>query len=289
MSSNPNNSPPNVSVLADDLTHATSILQLLLGLSQGDTESRNVLLACLGSLMGLSPPLPASQPQAVVFPVQPVNTPPVDVVQDEPAPTTTTALGGHTPAEPTPVAVVIQELNPGPALDLPTFDMLPDALASMSTSTSTVTLSHTPSPSLLGPLDPPSPLTPTISPNCLASVPDIAMPADPIPTCQALDTSEPGLDHLPADSPLTGHMSLNHPLSPTPSLTPPPSTSDASSSNSVPTLLTSSSPSSLPLLSNAKMLVMLHEALHATIEVLDQALKGHAASKKALGKRKLHD
>ncbi|KAI6140540.1 hypothetical protein BKA82DRAFT_23763 [Pisolithus tinctorius] len=336
MSSNSNNSPPNVGIPADNLTCAASILQLLLGPSQGDTESRNVLLACLGSLMGPSLAPPAPEPQAVSSPVLPVNTLPVDIIQDKPAPTTTATLVDHTPTEPMPVTVVTQELDPSPALNLPTFNMLPDTPSSMSTSTSTVTLSHTPSPSLLGPLDPPSPLTPTISPDCLVSVPDAATPVDPTtPTCQALDASKPGLDHLPANSPLTGHMSLNCPLndlvqsqawvqalcmgstpptltppqypakpvikitqrpactskhthikSPSPSPTPPPPTSGMSSSNSAPTPSASSSPPLLPSLSNTEMLVMLHKALHAMTEVLDQALKGHIMSKKALGKRK---
>ncbi|KAI6000219.1 hypothetical protein F5J12DRAFT_894980 [Pisolithus orientalis] len=327
MSSNPNNLPPNVGILADDLMHATSILQLLLGSSQGDTESRNALLVCLGFLMGPLPAPLAPKSQAISSPALPVNTPPIDVSQDKLAPTTTTALVDHTPAEPMPVTVVIQGLDPSPALDLPTFDMLPDAPSS--TSMSTVMPSHTPSPLLLGPLDPPSPLTPTVLPNCPASVPDAATPADPtMPTCQALDTSEPGLDRLPADSPLTGHMSLDHPSndlvqsqawvqvlctgstpptltppqypakpivkitqrlthalkhscikSPSPSLTPPPSTSGASSSNSVPTSSTSSSPPSLPSLSNAEMLVVLCKALCTMTEVLDQASKGHVTSK----------
>ncbi|KAI6145452.1 hypothetical protein BKA82DRAFT_21320 [Pisolithus tinctorius] len=409
MLSNPNNSPPNIGIPADDLACTASVLQLLLGLLQGDTESRNVLLACLGSLMGplLAPPAP--EPQVVSSPVLPVNTLPVDVVQDKLAPATTTALVNHTPAEPTPVTIVIQEPDPSPALDLPTFNTLLDTPSSTSMSTSTIAPSHMPSPLLPGPLDPPSPLTPTVSPNHLVSVPDTAAPADPTtPTHQALNASKPGLDHLPANSPLTGHVSLDHPStilgspvsngmstvptgtlnllnvlqrmavspsthpspvtvvmllkpsalepwgsnahivvnfailvlytcnnlvqsqawvqalcmgstppvltppwypakpvikitqrpartskrthvkSPSPS-PPPPLTSGASSSNLAPTPLTSSSSPSLPSLSNAEMLVMLHKALHATTEVLDQASKGHVMSEKVLGKRKLHN
>ncbi|KAI6144025.1 hypothetical protein BKA82DRAFT_33694 [Pisolithus tinctorius] len=341
MLSNPNNSPPNVGIPADDLACTASILQLLLGSSQGDTESRNALrsIDTTLSLQGPSLAPTAPDPQAVSSPAVPVDAPPIDIVQDELAPISTTTLVDHTPAEPMPATIVTQELDSSPALDLPTFDTLPDTPSSMSTSTSTIVPSHTPSPSLPGPLDPPSPLTPTISPNCLVSVPDTATPADPImPTCQTPNTSESGLDHLPADSPLTGHMSLDFPLnnsaqyqawvqalctgstppaltppcypakpiveitqrpahtskhahvkSPSPSPTPPPSTSGASSSNSAPTPSTSSSPPSLPSLSNTEMLVVLHEALCAVTEVLDQASKGHIASKKALGKRKSHN
>ncbi|KAI6002566.1 hypothetical protein F5J12DRAFT_893960 [Pisolithus orientalis] len=148
-----------------------------------------MLLAQLASLMGLLPPTPIPEPQAL-------------------APAATTALVDHTPAEPTPVTIIIQELDPSPTLDLPTFNMLPD----IPLSTSTIMPSHTPSPLLPNPLDPPSPLMPTVSPDCLASVPDAATLADPTtPTHQALNAFEPGPDHLPADSPLTGHMSLNCP------------------------------------------------------------------------------
>ncbi|KAI6154767.1 hypothetical protein BKA82DRAFT_23268 [Pisolithus tinctorius] len=332
-----------------------------------------MLLAHLGSLMGPSPAPTAPEPQAASSPALPVNTPPTDIVQDEPAPTTTTALVNHTPAEPSPATVIVQELDTSPTLDLPTFDMLPDAPSSTSTSMSTITLSCTPSPSLPGHSDPPSPLMPTVSPDHPASVPDAATPAAPtMPTCQTLNISESGLEHLPANSPLTGHASLDCPSnadhlgesglqwmavspstrlssatvvtslklsalepwgsnahvvvnfalctgstppaltpphypakpvveitqrpartskrtrvkSPSPSLTPPPSTSGASSSNLAPTPSTSTSPPLLPSLSNTKMLVVLHEALCATTEVLDQALKGHVASKKVLGKRK---
>ncbi|KAI6150355.1 hypothetical protein BKA82DRAFT_24712 [Pisolithus tinctorius] len=212
MSSNPNDSPPNIGVPADDLARAASVLQLLLGSSQGDTESRNTLLAHLGSLMGPSLAPTAPEPQAASSPALPVDAPPTDVVQDEPAPATTTTLVDHTLAEPTPATAVVQEPDPSPTLDLPTFDTLPDALSSTSTSTSTIAPSRMPSPSLLGPLDPPSPLTPTISPDRPVSVPDAATPADPTtPTCQTLDISESGLECLPADSPLTGHMSLDRP------------------------------------------------------------------------------
>ncbi|KAI6154192.1 hypothetical protein BKA82DRAFT_24244 [Pisolithus tinctorius] len=371
MSSNPNDLPPNVGILADDLTCTTSILQLLLGSSQGDTESRNVLLAHLGSLMGPLLALMAPEPQAISSPALPVNTPPADIVQDELAPATTAALVDHNPAEPSPVTIIVQEPDASPTLDLPTFNMLPDTPSSMSTSTSTIVPSHTPSPLLPGHLDPPSPLMPTILPNSPVSAPDAAMPAYPTtPTCQTLNTSESGLDRLPADSPLTGHTSLDcpsnadhlresglqwmaaspstcpspaiivtslepsalepwgsnvhvvvnfailvlytfpslgpgalhglysshshpsscaHVKSPSPSLTLPPSTSGMSSSNLVPTPSTSSSPPSLPSFSNAEMLVVLHKALHAATEVLDQASKGHIASEKALGKGKLHD
>ncbi|KIO00403.1 hypothetical protein M404DRAFT_29552 [Pisolithus tinctorius Marx 270] len=212
MSSNPNDSPPNVGVLADDLACTASVLQLLLGSSQGDTESRNVLLAHLGSLMGPSLAPTAPEPQAASSPALPVDAPPADVVQDEPAPATTTAPVDHTLAEPTPATTVVQELDPSPTLDLPTFDTLPDALSSTSTSTSTIAPSRTPSPSLPGPLDPPSPLTPTVSPDRPVSVPDAATPADPtMPTRQTLDVSESGLECLPANSPLTGHVSLDRP------------------------------------------------------------------------------
>ncbi|KAI6139686.1 hypothetical protein BKA82DRAFT_24342 [Pisolithus tinctorius] len=384
MSSNPNDLPPNVGVLADDLMRTASILQLLLGSSQGDTESRNVLLACLGSLMGPSLAPTAPEPQATSSPALLVNAPPTDIVQDELAPATTAALVNRTPTEPSPVTVIVQELDASPTLDLPTFDMLPDAPLSTSTSTSTVAPSHMPSPSLPGHLDPPSPLTPTISPDHPVSAPDAATPADPtMPTCQTLNASVSGLDCLPANSPLTGHVSLNRPLtvlgspvsngkstipigilsllnvlrrmvvspsthpspvtivtslepsalepwgsnvlctgstppaltpphypakpvvkitqrpahalkrarvkSPSPSLTPPPLTSGTSSSNSAPTPSTSSSPPSLPSLSNAKMLVVLCKALHTATKVLDQASKGHVASKKVLGKRKSCD
>ncbi|KAI6148779.1 hypothetical protein BKA82DRAFT_18586 [Pisolithus tinctorius] len=317
MSSNSNNLPPNIGILADNLACATSILQLLLGPLQGDTESRNALLVCLGSLMGPSLAPPAPEPQAVSSPALPVDALPIDIIQDELAPATTTTLVDHTPAEPMPATIVAQELDPSPALNLPTFNMLLDTSSSTSTSMSTIAPSRTPSPLLL----------------------DTAMPVDPtMPTCQALDASKPGLDHLPANSPLTGHMSLNHPLndlvqsqawvqvlcmgstppaltppqypakpiikitqrpahaskcahikSPSPSLTPPPLTSGMSSSNLAPTPLASSSPPLLPSLSNAEMLVMLCKALHTATEVLDQASKGHIASKKALGKRKLHN
>ncbi|KAI6139179.1 hypothetical protein BKA82DRAFT_4365161 [Pisolithus tinctorius] len=206
MSSNPNNSPPNIGILADDLVCTASILQLLLGLSQGDTELRNMLLACLGSLMGPLPAPMAPKPQAVSSPALPVDAPLADVVQDEPAPATTAALVDHTPAEPMPATVVIQELDPSPTLDLPTFDTLPDAPSSTSTSTSTIVPSRTPSPSLPGHLDPPSPLMPTVSPDHPASVPDAATP-----TCQTLNISKSGLECLPANSPLTGHMSLDRP------------------------------------------------------------------------------
>ncbi|KIO11751.1 hypothetical protein M404DRAFT_20375 [Pisolithus tinctorius Marx 270] len=212
MSSNPNDSPPNVGVPADDLTRTASILQLLLGSSQGDTESRNVLLAHLGSLMGPSLAPMAPEPQATSSPALPVDAPPADIVQDEPAPATTAAPVDHTLAEPTPATAVVQEPDPSPTLDLPTFDTLPDALSSTSTSTSTIAPSRTPSPLPPGPLDPPSPLTPTVSPDRLVSVPDTAAPADPTtPTRQTLNVSESGLECLPADSPLTGHASLDHP------------------------------------------------------------------------------
>ncbi|KAI6154644.1 hypothetical protein BKA82DRAFT_4010445 [Pisolithus tinctorius] len=46
MLSNPNDSPPNIGIPADDLAHAASVLQLLLGSSQGDTELRNALALC---------------------------------------------------------------------------------------------------------------------------------------------------------------------------------------------------------------------------------------------------
>ncbi|KAI6140762.1 hypothetical protein BKA82DRAFT_4363098 [Pisolithus tinctorius] len=328
MSSNPNNSPPNIGVLADNLARTASILQLLLGSLQGDTESRNALLVHLGSLMGPSPAPTAPEPQAASSPALLVDAPPADIVQDELAPTTTAALVDHTPTEPSPATVVVQELDASPTLDLPTFNTLPDAPSSTSTSMSTIAPSRTPSPSLLGHLDPPSPLTPTVSPNHPVSAPDAAVPVDPTtPTCQTLNASASGLDRLPANSPLTGHMSLDHPLvlcmgstppaltpprypakpvveitqrpacalkcarvkSPSPSLTPPPSTSGTSSSNLAPTPSTSSSPPSLPSLSNTKMLVVLHEALRAATEVLDQASKGHVVSKKALGKRKLRN
>ncbi|KIN95185.1 hypothetical protein M404DRAFT_34380 [Pisolithus tinctorius Marx 270] len=378
MLSNPNDSPPNVGVPADDLAHAASILQLLLGSSQGDTELRNVLLVCLGLLTGplLTPTAP--EPQAASSPVLLVNAPPTDIVQDKPAPATAAALVNHIPAEPSPATIVVQELDASPTLDLPTFDMLPDTPSSTSTSTSTVAPSHA------------------------------AAPAAPtMPTHQTLNVSESGLECLPADSLLTGHMSLialqtqtmsgspvsngestiligtlsssnvlqrmvvspstcpspativtllelsalepwgsnvcivvnfiilapytttrhspelgsrrlcmgstppaltspcypakpvveitqrpartskhAHVKSPSPSPTPPPSTSSASSSNLAPTPSTSSSPPSLPPLSNAEMLVVLHEALRTTTEVLDQASKGHVTSEKALGKRK---
>ncbi|KAI6140761.1 hypothetical protein BKA82DRAFT_24196 [Pisolithus tinctorius] len=210
MSSNPNNLPPNVGILADDLAHAASILQLLLGLLQGDTESRNALLVHLGLVMGPSLAPMAPEPQVVSSPALPVNAPLADIVQDKLAPVTTAALVDHTPAEPTPVTVVVQEPDPSPTLNLPTFNMLPDAPLSMSTSTSTIALSHTPSPSLPGHLDPPSPLMPTVSPDHPASVPDAATPAAPtMPTHQTLNISESGLECLPADSPLTGdHWNL---------------------------------------------------------------------------------
>ncbi|KIN96991.1 hypothetical protein M404DRAFT_32720 [Pisolithus tinctorius Marx 270] len=230
MSSDPNDSSPNVGVPVDDLARTASILQLLLGSSQGDTELRNTLLARLGSLMvhglflfldgrsidttpslqGPSPAPTAPEPQAASSPVLPVDAPPADVVQDELAPATTAALVDHTLAEPSSATVVIQELDASPTLDLPTFNMLPDTPSS--TSTSTVVPSRTPSPSLLGHLDPPSPLMPTVSPDHPVSVPDAAAPADPTtPTCQTLNVSESGLDCLPANSPLTGHASLDHP------------------------------------------------------------------------------
>ncbi|KAI6139096.1 hypothetical protein BKA82DRAFT_24584 [Pisolithus tinctorius] len=214
MSSNPNNLPPNVGVLADDLACAASILQLLLGLSQGDAESRNVLRSTdtTPSPQGPSLAPTAPKPQAISSPALLVNAPLADIVQDEPAPMPTTALVDHTPAEPAPATIVVQEPDPSPTLDLPTFDTLPDAPLSTSTSMSTVAPSRTPSPSLPGHLDPPSPLTPTVSPDCPASVPDTAMPAAPtMPTCQTLNISESGLERLPADSPLTGHMSLDRP------------------------------------------------------------------------------
>ncbi|KAI6139936.1 hypothetical protein BKA82DRAFT_25266 [Pisolithus tinctorius] len=417
MPSNPNDSSPSIGIPVDDLTHAASVLQLLLGSSQGDTESRNTLLERLGSLMGPSLAPTAPEPQAAPSPVLPVNAPPADVVQDKPAPATTTALVDHTLADPSPATIIIQELDTSPTLDLPTFDTLPDAPLSTSTSTSTVAPSRMPSPSLPGHLDPPSPLMPTILPDRLVSVPDAAAPADPtMPTRQTLNVSESGLDHLPADSPLTGHTSLDRPStisggpvsnggstipigtssslnilrrmvvspsirlspvtvvvslepsalepwgsnvhvvinfvipapytcmsstlffndlaqsrawvqalctgstppaltpphypakpvveitqrparaskrahvkSPSPSPTSPPSTSGASSSNLVPTPSTSSSPPSLPSLSNAEMLVILCEALRTATEVLDQASKGHVTSEKALGKRKLRN
>ncbi|KAI6153041.1 hypothetical protein BKA82DRAFT_28945 [Pisolithus tinctorius] len=210
MSSNPNDSPPNIGIPVDDLARAASVLQLLLGSSQGDTESRNMLLAHLGSLMGPSPAPTAPEPQAASSPALPVDAPPTDVVQDKPAPATTAALVDHTLAEPSSATIVVQELDASPTLDLPTFNTLPDAPLSTSTSTSTVAPSRTPSPSLPGHLDPPSPLTPTVSPNRPVSVPDAAAPADPtMPTCQTLNISESGLDCLPADSPLTGHTSLD--------------------------------------------------------------------------------
>ncbi|KAI6152499.1 hypothetical protein BKA82DRAFT_29552 [Pisolithus tinctorius] len=174
MSSNPNDSPPNVGVPADDLACTASVLQLLLGSSQGDTESRNALLAHLGSLMGPSLAPTAPEPQAASSPALPVDAPPADV--------------------PTPATTVVQELDPSPTLDLPTFDTLPDALSSTSTSTSTIAPSRTPSPSL-----------PTLP------------PADPtMPTRQTLDVSESGLECLPANSPLTGHVSLDRPSSTVP-------------------------------------------------------------------------
>ncbi|KIO07104.1 hypothetical protein M404DRAFT_24192 [Pisolithus tinctorius Marx 270] len=213
MSSNPNNSPPNIGVLADNLARTASILQLLLGSLQGDTESRNALLVHLGSLMGPSPAPTAPEPQAASSPALLVDAPPADIVQDELAPTTTAALVDHTPTEPSPATVVVQELDASPTLDLPTFNTLPDAPSSTSTSMSTIAPSRTPSPSLLGHLDPPSPLTPTVSPNHPVSAPDAAVPVDPTtPTCQTLNASASGLDRLPANSPLTGHMSLDHPL-----------------------------------------------------------------------------
>ncbi|KAI5986269.1 hypothetical protein F5J12DRAFT_787259 [Pisolithus orientalis] len=178
----------------------------------GGTESRNALLAQLASLMGPLPPPPVSKPQAIISPMQPVNAPPVDVIQDKLAPVATTALVDHTPMEPMPMTVIVQDLDPSPALDLPTFNMLPDIPSSMSMSMSTVALSCTPSPSLPGPLDPPPPLTPTTSPDHPTSISDAAMLADPTtPTHQVLNASEPGPDHLPADSPLTGHTSLDCP------------------------------------------------------------------------------
>ncbi|KAI6137806.1 hypothetical protein BKA82DRAFT_22265, partial [Pisolithus tinctorius] len=106
MSSNPNGSSPNVGVPVDDLAHAASVLQLLLGSSQGDTESRNALLAHLGSLMGPSPAPTVPEPQAASPPVLPVDAPPADAVQDEPVPATTTAPVDHTLAEPTPATTV---------------------------------------------------------------------------------------------------------------------------------------------------------------------------------------
>ncbi|KAI6141467.1 hypothetical protein BKA82DRAFT_4362178 [Pisolithus tinctorius] len=83
MSSNPNNSPPNIGIPADNLMHATSVLQLLLGSLQGDTESRNALLVCLGSLMGplLAPMAP--KPQAISSPALPVDALPIEIVQDD--------------------------------------------------------------------------------------------------------------------------------------------------------------------------------------------------------------
>ncbi|KIO06802.1 hypothetical protein M404DRAFT_24486 [Pisolithus tinctorius Marx 270] len=387
MSSNPNNSPPNVGVPADNLACAASILQLLLGSFRSiDTTP---------SLQGPSPTPMAPEPQAASSPALLVNAPPTDVVQDELAPATATALVDHIPAEPSPATVVVQELDASPTLDLPTFDMLPDTPSSTSTSMSTVAPSCMPSPSLPGHLDPPSPLMPTVLPDRPVSAPDTAAPADPtMPTHQTLNASMSGLDHLPADSPLTGHASLDHPLtvsgspvsngestvpigtssssnilrrmavspfihlspatvvaslelsalepwgsnnnlaqsrawvqalcmgstppaltppcypakpvveitqrpartskrahvkSPSPSPTPPPLTSGASSSNPAPTPSTSSSPPSLPSLSNAEMLVILCKALRAATDMLDQASKGHVASEKALGKRKLRD
>ncbi|KAI6148797.1 hypothetical protein BKA82DRAFT_22518 [Pisolithus tinctorius] len=212
MSSNPNDLPPNVGVPVDDLARAASVLQLLLGSSQGDTESRNALLVRLGSLMGPLPAPMAPEPQAASSPALLVDAPPADVVQDEPAPATTAALVDHTLAEPSSATVVVQELDASPTLDLPTFDTLPDTPSSTSTSTSTVAPSRMPSPSLPGHLDPPSPLMPTISPDRPVSVPDAAAPADPtMPTRQTLNVSESGLDRLPANSPLTGHASLDRP------------------------------------------------------------------------------
>ncbi|KAI6140980.1 hypothetical protein BKA82DRAFT_4362503 [Pisolithus tinctorius] len=104
--------------------------------------------------------------------------------------------------------------TPAPLSTFPPSNMLPDTPSSTSTST-VVAFLGTPSPSLLGHLDPPSPLMPTVSPDHPVSVPDAAAPADPTtPTCQTLNVSESGLDCLPANSPLTGHASLDHLRSP---------------------------------------------------------------------------
>ncbi|KAI6033057.1 hypothetical protein F5J12DRAFT_887936 [Pisolithus orientalis] len=246
-----------------------------------------MFLAQLASLMGPSLAPTAPKPQAVSSPALPVDDTPTDDIHNETVPAANAAPVDNNPVEPAPVTIIVQDPDPNPALNLPTFNTLPDVPSSMFMST--VALSCTPSPLLT----------------------NAAAPADPTtPTCQTLDTSEPGPDCLLADSPLTGHASLNQPLypakpiieitqrpahaskcacikSPSPSLTPPPLTSGVSSSNSAPIALTSSSPSSLPSLSNVKMLVVLHKALHAVTEVLDLALKGHTLSKKALGKRKL--
>ncbi|KAI6143600.1 hypothetical protein BKA82DRAFT_26206 [Pisolithus tinctorius] len=209
MLSNHNSSPPNAGIPAHDLTCTASILQLLLGWSQGDTKLRNMLLA---SLMGplLAPGV--SKPQIIISPVLPDNNPPIGHdIHNETVPAANAALVDNNPTEPTPGTNVIQEPVPNPALDLPSFNTLPDV--PLSTSTSTVTPSCTLSPSLPSSLYPPSPLMPTVSPNQPTTVQDAPMPADPTtPPHQTLDISEPGPDCLPADSPLTGHTSLDCPL-----------------------------------------------------------------------------